>query len=138
MAEECARCGRVLKNPESVARGIGPKCWKLVGGGVFDKDLDVGKLEWVRREKLLQDGGEIDLGVNWRYVKNGIPSSMRVSVRYRDGKYEAYGRLLTFMGEEVVFARSEDLKTVYREAVGAGPMSTALAYRKMRTRKKVV
>ena len=27
----CGRCGRELSNPRSVARGIGPECWKDVG-----------------------------------------------------------------------------------------------------------
>jgi hypothetical protein len=64
---------------------------------------------------------------------------MRVSIRYRGGLYEVYGFLgADEDGKVIVFSRSHDLKTVYREAVNAGPMSTARAYRKMRTRKKVV
>lgn len=28
----CGRCGRLLTVPESVTRGIGPECWKRMGG----------------------------------------------------------------------------------------------------------
>lgn len=28
----CGRCGRVLTTPESVERGIGPECWKIMQG----------------------------------------------------------------------------------------------------------
>lgn len=128
--EECARCGRQLKDPASVARGVGPKCWRLSGGGVFDKDLDVGELEWKRREELLKNGGEIDLGMDWQYVEDGIRHNMRVSVRYREGEYEAYGRILSreYVSREIVFARGVNLKVVYRIAVETGPMCTARAH----------
>lgn len=29
---KCGKCGRKLTVPESIARGIGPECWKAVGG----------------------------------------------------------------------------------------------------------
>ena len=29
----CRRCGRVLTNPKSVSRGVGPVCWKHIHGG---------------------------------------------------------------------------------------------------------
>lgn len=30
--DQCARCGRTLTTEESVSRGIGPECWKKMGG----------------------------------------------------------------------------------------------------------
>ena len=30
----CRRCNRVLTNPKSVSRGVGPVCWKHIHGGV--------------------------------------------------------------------------------------------------------
>lgn len=30
----CGRCGRALTDPESIARGLGPECWEILGGGV--------------------------------------------------------------------------------------------------------
>ncbi|MCL6558022.1 MAG: DUF6011 domain-containing protein [Firmicutes bacterium] len=134
---ECARCGRKLKDPKSIAREIGPKCWRLSGGGVFDKDLDVDELEWMRREKLLQDGGEIDLGANWRYVDNNMEYPMRVSIRYRSGLYEVYGFLGTGEdGKTVVFTQNQDLKSAYRVAVEAGPMYTAMTYRTTKRKRR--
>lgn len=134
MSETCARCKHPLKNPHSVARSLGPVCYKKSGGGVFDADLQADESEWARREELLKKGGEIDLGVNWDYPDPGnmIRSySMRVSVRYRDGAFEAYGKLFKYgskESEEVIFARGQDLKAIYREAVAAGPTATAQAY----------
>ncbi len=32
----CAKCGRRLKTPESIARGFGPSCWKSVSKKVKD------------------------------------------------------------------------------------------------------
>jgi len=130
----CVRCGRKLTNPHSIARSLGPVCYAKSGGGVFDADLQVDEKEWARREQLLKAGGEIDLGVNWDYPDPGNlirKYTMRMSLRYRDGAYEAYGRIFA-PGEnpkEVVFARSVDLKAVYREAVAAGPTYSAMAYR---------
>ncbi len=133
----CARCKRKLTNPHSVARSLGPVCYSKSGGGAFDADLQADEKEWARREKVLKAGGEIDLGVNWDYPDPGnlIRSyTMRVSVRYRDGAFEAYGHLSRAgkESEEVIFARSQDLKMVYREAVAAGPTYTAMAYRARR------
>lgn len=133
----CARCKRKLTNPHSVARSLGPVCYGKSGGGIFDADLQADEKEWARREELLKAGGEIDLGVNWEYPDPGnmIASyHMRVSVRYREGAYEAYGHIFLAGKEaqEIVFARSQDLKLVYREAVAAGPTYTAMAYRERR------
>lgn len=136
--KECARCGRQLKDSRSIARGIGPRCWRLSGGGIFDRDLNVDEAEWERREELLKNGGEIDLGANWQYAENGTRGRMRVSVRYREGAYEAYGKIEvpSYAGRETVFARGSDLKAIYRAAVEAGPVCTAQAHRA--TRKKAV
>lgn len=132
-SDRCMRCNRVLSNPHSIARSLGPVCYKKAGGGVFDADLQADDNEWSRREKLLKAGGEIDLGVNWDYPDPGnmIRSyRMRVSVRYKDGAFEAYGCLMKpgKEHEEVVFARGQDLKVIYREAIAAGPTATAQAY----------
>lgn len=138
MSETCARCKRPLKNPSSIARSLGPVCYKKSGGGVFDADMQVDEQEWARREELLKKGGEIDFGVNWDYPDPGnlIRScTMRVSVRYKDGAFEAYGSLFKYSSkesEEVIFARGQDLKAIYREAIAAGPTATAQAYQARR------
>lgn len=134
MDSKCARCGRALKDPVSIKRGIGPICYEKSGGGVFDADLNVDEKEWQRREELLKHGGEIYLGVNWDYPDPGNlirGYTMRVSLRYRDGAFEAYGRMYK-AGQgykEVIFERSADIKTAYKAAILAGPLSTAQAHR---------
>jgi len=30
----CRRCNRVLTNPKSISRGVGPVCWKHIHGGM--------------------------------------------------------------------------------------------------------
>lgn len=132
---QCARCGRGLKDPKSIARGMGPICWAESGGGIFDADLQADEKEWARREEVLKSGGEIDLGVNWQYpLDYGETVNMRVSVRYKDGAFEAYGCLMMVekltgrYGKEVLFFRSNDLKEVYKAAIEAGPYWTAVAY----------
>lgn len=129
----CMRCNRVLSNPHPIARSLGPVCYKKSGGGVFDADLQADDSEWARREQLLKAGGEIDLGVNWDYPDPGNMIrgyNMRVSVRFKDGAFEAYGCLMKpgKDHEEVIFARGQDLKVIYREAIAAGPTATAQAY----------
>ncbi|SMB98004.1 hypothetical protein SAMN00808754_2074 [Thermanaeromonas toyohensis ToBE] len=134
----CARCNRKLTNPHSIARQLGPKCYKLADGGIFDSDLQADEKEWARREEHLRRGGEIDFGTNWRYpLENGFSVNMRISVRYRDGAFEAYGVVFDPRGErEIVFARSEDLKAIYREAIATGPTYTAMAYQSMKEAKR--
>lgn len=133
----CARCKRKLTNPHSVAKSLGPVCYAKSGGGVYDADLKANEKEWARREKFLKAGGEIDLGVFWDYPDPGNmirSNNMRVSIRYNNGAYEAYG-CLTKPGKdqkEIIFARGQDLKIIYREAVAAGPTYTAMAYRARR------
>lgn len=127
----CVRCHRKLSDPASVKRGMGPVCWAQSNGDVFEKDLEVSEEEWARREELLRNGGEIDFGVNWEYPIEGdmIPARMRVSVRYRDGVFEAYGFLVTVHKyDEVLFARCADIRDAYRAAVLAGPESNAKAH----------
>jgi len=29
----CRRCNRLLTNPKSISRGVGPVCWKHIHGG---------------------------------------------------------------------------------------------------------
>jgi len=131
----CARCGRTLTDPVSVKRGLGPVCYGLSGGGIFDGNMDVPDEEWARREKLLEAGGEIDLGVNWQYPVQGIGVgyTMRVSVRFREGQYEAYGFVNRYGhpdgDDEIVFCRSLVLKEAYQAAIEAGPRFTAMAHR---------
>jgi hypothetical protein len=134
-AANCARCGRTLTDPVSVKRGMGPICYRSSGGEVFDKDMDASDEEWARREKLLEAGGEIDLGVNWQYPVQGIGVgyTMRVSVRFREGQYEAYGFVNRYGhpdgDDEIVFCRSLVLKEAYQAAIEAGPRFTAMAHR---------
>ena len=132
MAGSCARCHRALKDPKSVERGMGPVCWAKSNGDIFEKGLEADEQEWARREELLRKGGEIDFGCNWQYIDYNpdmalqIPVTMRVSVRFREGAYEAYG-VAAYPGEnkEIVFERSQDIKAVYKAAVQAGPHSNA-------------
>ena len=38
----CRRCNRVLTNPKSISRGVGPVCWKHIQGGIvkaYSKNL---------------------------------------------------------------------------------------------------
>ena len=38
----CRRCNRVLTNPKSISRGVGPVCWKHIHGGIvksYSKNL---------------------------------------------------------------------------------------------------
>ncbi|MBX5436755.1 MAG: hypothetical protein IRZ33_06005 [Alicyclobacillaceae bacterium] len=131
MSDKCRRCGRALRDEQSVARGMGPVCYRRSGGGVFDKDLQADDAEWARRAALLERGGEIDLGANWPYLaEDGAHYQMRISVRYQDGKYEAYGALDDWArGErrEVLIDRGADLRRVYESAVLAGPQYAAAA-----------
>lgn len=140
----CVRCGRKLTDPRSVQRGMGPVCWTASKGDVFERDLEATPQEWERREQLLRQGGEIDLGANWRYIDIDpqmalqLPWQLRVSVRFRDGEFEAYG--CASWGQEsreIVFVRSSDLRSAYAAAVQAGPVSSARAYRYTRTRRRV-
>lgn len=133
--EKCLRCGRPLKDERSIKRGMGPICWRKAHGDVFESDLQASDQEWARREEHLKMGGEIDLGVNWRYpiqTEEGwtLAVQMRVSVRYKDGAFEAYGFLYDpprGHDKEIIFDRHENLRVVYRTAVEAGPTYSAMA-----------
>lgn len=140
----CARCKRRLSDPVSVQRQLGPQCWRSSGGGSFDGDLDASPEEWERREVLLRDAsGEVDFGANWRYIDPDpsmalqLPWHLRVTVRYRDGAFEAYG--LADWGpdqRELVYHRSLDLKSAYTAAVSAGPASTARVHQHLQARQR--
>ena len=134
----CARCGRALTDPVSVARGLGPVCWGQSSGDIFEGDLGASDEEWARRAEVLAKGGEIDLGCNWRFDPSTdetpcLPCHIRVSLRHVSGAFEAYGTLLGsgdyVNGTEVVFCRSEDLRAAYRAAVNAGPRCDAQVHR---------
>jgi hypothetical protein len=138
---QCTRCGRQLTDPVSIDRALGPVCYAKSGGGIFDRDLEADEKEWKRREDLLKNGGEIDLGVNWDYPDPGNlirGCFMRISVRFRDGAFEAYGHVYKpgRGTEEIIFARDTDIKAVYRTAVIAGPISNAQAYRTRQNERK--
>ncbi len=132
MAGQCTRCRRRLSDPMSIKRGMGPVCWAASGGETFEAELEASDEEWARREALLRAGGEIDLGCNWEFDQGEDypPTTMRVSVRFWNGAFEAYGALVNPADPsmvEVVFLRSDDLRAVYEAAVLAGPHSTARA-----------
>ncbi|MDI6871918.1 MAG: DUF6011 domain-containing protein, partial [Bacillota bacterium] len=124
---QCVRCGRKLKDPVSLERGMGPVCWAQSQGDVFERDLEATEEEWARREHLLRHGGEIDLGCNWPWVDPEkirthtlvLPQTMRVSIRYNPtaGLFEAYGEAA---GREVVVSAHADLRDAYRAAVNLG------------------
>jgi hypothetical protein len=135
-ATECTRCGRPLRDPVSVDRGMGKVCWAKSQGDVFEKDLEATPEEWARREHVLRIGGEIDLGANWPWIDPEkaethalvLPQQMRVSLRFNrtNGLFEAYGEVT---GREVMVSSHSDLKDAYRAAVNLGPGSEAAAYR---------
>ncbi len=130
MAGQCTRCHRRLTDPVSLKRGMGPVCWAASNGSLFEGDLNASEGEWARRERLLRAGGEIDLGSNWDFDlgEDYFPTKVRVSVRFRNGRFEAYGALanpVTPVEAEVVFAASTDLRSVYEAAVAAGQVSGA-------------
>lgn len=144
-SSNCTRCGRRLTDPTSVARSMGPDCWAKSGGDIFEGDLEVSDEEWARRDELLRHGGEIDLGCTWRFdpstdEKPCLPCNIRISVRFVNGAFEAFGTLLWsgdyVSGTEVVFSRSDDLRTAYRAAVNAGPMCDAQIQRLERTARR--
>ncbi|HHY95893.1 MAG TPA: hypothetical protein GX513_12935 [Firmicutes bacterium] len=132
----CARCGRKLTNPHSIARNLGPVCYAKSGGGAFDGELQATEEEWHRREQLLQRGGEHDFGW-WDYVERTrdglapVKRGMRISIRCEMGRYIAYGAIcrLGDVTGEVVFYSGCDLKAAWRAAIAAGPESNAAAYR---------
>ncbi|EMT38215.1 hypothetical protein TthWC1_2281 [Thermoanaerobacter thermohydrosulfuricus WC1] len=144
--QRCARCNRPLSNPHSIARSLGPVCYRKSGGGAFDNDLNASEKEWARREEILKSGAEIDFGVHWQYpLSDGIIAHMRISVRYSNGVFEAYAQIYDprkyfscafTSDEQIIIARSENLKEVYKEAIAAGPTYSAMAYREERNRKK--
>ena len=37
----CLRCGRILTDPVSIARGVGPECWKKRGN---EKPMSIGDI----------------------------------------------------------------------------------------------
>jgi len=115
---------------------MGPVCWAASGGDAFEADLEVSDEEWARREAVLRNGGEIDLGCNWEYDQGEdyLPCRVRVSLRFNAalGLFEAYGSLINpdrrlIMQEEVVFEDGTDLRAVYAAAVMAGPRCAAQA-----------
>ncbi len=140
---KCSRCGKALKDPVSVMRGMGPICWALAKGEIFEHDMDAPEEEWTRRDHVLRRGGEIDLGVNWRYIDHNpemalqIPQNMRVSLRFANGVFEAYGAISGWGEErEIVFGQAADVRTAYRLAINAGPQSEAVSYRVQRERQR--
>ncbi|NPV72173.1 MAG: hypothetical protein HPY55_16335 [Firmicutes bacterium] len=138
----CARCKRRLTNPHSIARSLGPVCYKASGGGAFDKDMQASEAEWERRADDLRKGGEWDFGM-WDYVvqprqPGDLPfvlhHTLRVSVRFQDGKFEAYGYVCSPLDipeeeREIVFYRGDDIRACWAAAIAAGPESNAAAYR---------
>lgn len=135
-AGSCARCGRRLTNPHSVARSLGPVCYRKSGGGMFDRDMQASDAEWERRAEDLRRGGEVDFG--WWDCVQGMTEygpailqrAMRVSVRFRDGAFEAYGVLAQVEPPvEQIFYRGNDIRECWRAAIAAGPESSAAAYR---------
>lgn len=130
----CLRCHRRLTNPHSVARMLGPVCYRKAGGGAFDADLEASDQEWADREEFLRRGCEEDFGY-WDWVEQTpdgpviVTRAMRVSVRWRDGAFEAYGEaLVAEQAREQVFYRGPDVREAWRAAVAAGPESNARAY----------
>lgn len=137
----CARCKRRLTNPHSIARNLGPVCYKASGGGAYDSDMQASEAEWERRAEDLRKGGEWDFGT-WDWVVRPrepgdlpfvIHHTLRVSVRFRDGQFEAYGHVgYAFVPEEereVIFYRGDDIRACWAAAIAAGPECNAAAYR---------
>ncbi|HEY8415479.1 MAG TPA: DUF6011 domain-containing protein [Thermaerobacter sp.] len=135
----CSRCGRPLRDPASVKRGMGPVCYGRSKGGIFDRLLDAPDEEWAEREEALRRGVEVDLGQNWSWLVRRddvvVRVPARISVRYnaeRD-RYEAYARIFDPRGayDEILYS-GKDIQAAYRAAVQAGPQMEALVYRATR------
>jgi hypothetical protein len=132
----CGRCGRKLTNPHSIARNLGPVCYRKSGGGAFDGELQADEEEWQRREQLLQRGGEHDFGW-WDYVEQTpdgpvpVTRGLRISIRCEMGRYIVYGAFHKFglVTGEIVFYNGTDLRAAWRAAIAAGPECNAAAYR---------
>lgn len=131
MGAKCKVCGHALTATMSVAKGIGPVCWAKCGGQTFEPVLEAKDEEWERRENVLRAGGEMDFGVNWRHIisEKHLPQTMRVSVRFREGMFEAYGVVFGGFGhaadQTLIFTLSPDIKVAFAAAVEAGPLSAA-------------
>ncbi|MGB9866739.1 MAG: DUF6011 domain-containing protein [Bacillota bacterium] len=139
---KCIRCGRRLTRPSSVSRRLGHVCWVKSKGELFQNELTTTPQEWERREQLLRSGGEHDFGywdcvVNTEYGPSVLYHAMRVSVRYRDGMFEAYGVIdQAGVREERVFYKGTSVRDCWQAAVAAGPESQAEAYRAERLIKR--
>ncbi|MEW6049193.1 MAG: DUF6011 domain-containing protein [Bacillota bacterium] len=137
----CARCNRKLTNPHSIARTLGPVCYRKSGGGMYDSDMQASEAEWERRAEDLRKGGEWDCGT-WDWVVRPkepgdlpfvVRRTLRVSVRFKGGQFEAYGHVgYAFVPEEereVLFYRGDDIRACWAAAIAAGPECNAAAYR---------
>lgn len=59
----CARCGRILHSPNSVALGYGPTCFRKIRAAAEVVDLSAYKREQVKKAaELLAHGGVIRAG----------------------------------------------------------------------------
>lgn len=139
-AGRCRVCGRNLRDPESVRRGIGPICWRRVSGGAFDDVLNADDATWEERERRLRAGGEYDLGAGWQMMIDAEHSSTaRVSVRFNKetGLYEVYAAGIDLTARPVqtvhrVLYATADIRDAFRAAVQAGPELTAGVLRQRR------
>ena len=49
----CRRCGRVLTNPKSIARGFGPVCWRHIHGGrVYARSKRGGRVNMKSKKQI--------------------------------------------------------------------------------------
>lgn len=135
---QCRVCGRRLTDPASVARGIGPICWRKAGGGLFERVMEADERTWAERERILKNGGEYDLGSNWQMdiQESLVPLKARVSIRWNPEQhvYEVYA--VGWFGherrEERVLFSSPNIKEAFLAGVQAGPELTASALARQR------
>lgn len=85
MNTNCIRCGKPLTDEESVKRGVGPECWKLIGAAVdacMDRDstmyvppLPNGDI--VLQERCTNGGTMYVVGIGRRYAVKHSPTGLR-------------------------------------------------------------
>lgn len=139
----CARCNRLLTDPESIKRGLGPVCAAKVRLSAFTSDLQLDNREINAIADRLKRGGERDYGCNWRYYHADTEQfyTVRISLRYNRNKekFEVYGFIQGFVPNnknEFVITETADIREAIEVACFAGPRYTAEADRVYQNLKK--
>lgn len=124
----CRICKRGLSDEDSIKRGIGPVCWKKVGGF---RRFDNRSKGYAVKASHLDNGGEIDITANYRVPASFVDYAIqdkrgrwvtrttanmrtgRVSVRKQGELYQVYAHWHDTR-EEQVLMESYDLRALVR------------------------